>query len=135
MDNSIDWNAVLGITPRDRSGLRSEGYAHLKRRQYRHALVYFESLVLLDRGAVFDKQTLGALYLQLGRMVEAQRTLSEATRLSPHHLPTQLNLAKALIGGGRRDEGVRLAEGLCDSHDETIASLAQALVMAHRGKE
>lgn len=133
--DSIDWNAVLGISPRDHGNLRSEGYLHLKRRQYRHALIYFESLVLLDRGAIFDRQTLGALYLQLGRAVEAQKTLGEALRQAPNHLPTKLNLAKALFGVGRCQEGLELAQGLCDSQDETIASLAQALVMAHRGQE
>jgi tetratricopeptide (TPR) repeat protein len=133
--DSIDWNAVLGIAPRDHGSLRSEGYLHLKRRQYRHALVYFESLVLLDRGGIFDRQTLGALYLQLGRAVEAQKTLSDALYLAPHHLPTKLNLAKALFGMGRNEEGLELAEALSDSQDETIASLAQALVMAHRGQE
>lgn len=129
--NGMDWNRLLGLDHQDREKLRHTGYGYLKGGNYQAALIYFEGLSLIERGNLFDLQALGCIHLQMGKGSEAIFYFDRALEVDPADLRTQLNRAKALFAVGDCDRALEIARELAKSSDEMIASLAEALVMAH----
>lgn len=129
--NGMDWNRLLGLDSQDREKLRHTGYGYLRRGDYQAALIYFEGLSFIERGNLFDLQALGCIHLQMGKAEEAILLFDRALEVDPTDLRTQLNRAKALFAVGDHDRALEIARELAKSHDEMVASLAEALVMAH----
>ncbi len=127
----MDWLSILGWSKRQIDDLRFIGYRYAKEGHYETAITFFRALIAVDPSSVYDLQTLGALYLQLGRNAEAMKYLDRSLQLNPNHYPTLLNRAKALLSLGYKQQGIRQAEQIIRCKDKTIAGQAQALIMAY----
>ncbi len=128
---TIDWQQRLGWSDGALLEVRALGYSFLKQGHYARSKTYFEALIALDPSNAYDRQTLGALHLQLGEYDEALIWLDQAIALEPTHLPTQINRAKTLFLLGMHGEAMTLAIRLSRTADPRIQSLAQALLMAY----
>ncbi|MCC5832631.1 MAG: type III secretion chaperone [Chlamydiales bacterium] len=128
----VNWRAILGWTDEQLEELRFSGFSFLREGHYKKALLFFEALVIIDPLSVYDTQTLGALYLQMGEGKKAVDTLDQALALDPLHEPTILNKVKALLTVKQKGEALALAKSLEKSEDPTIANDASALLAAYR---
>jgi tetratricopeptide (TPR) repeat protein len=130
-EETLNWKEYLGWTVDQVEDLRFAGYAYIRQGKYEIALSFFESLSVIDPEELYDLQTLGALYLQVGDANKAMRFIDKALIKNPTHVPTLLNRAKALILLGYIDKGLALARKLVQSPDPFISNSAQALVLAY----
>lgn len=128
---AVDWLTLLGWNEEQLEDLRVTGYSYLQDGLYDRALTFFEALTSINPQSSYDHQTLGALYLQMGRHLEALDTLNRALGLTPGHFPSVLNKAKVLLLLGEVREGLLLARSLVVRADEPVRSRAEALVMAY----
>ncbi len=127
----IDWLSKLRWGDEQMGDLRILAYNYLKEGQYRRAVTLFEALVVLRTDHPYDQQTLGALYLQMNEPGKAAEQLRSALELKKSHLPTQLNLAKALLISGEKEEGLALAYRLSKARNRRVRDTAEALIMAY----
>lgn len=126
-----DWLGVLGWNPEELESLRFVGYSYIKQGHYETAVTFFEALIVLSEEDVYDLQTLGALYLQVGNNLMALNYLEKAIKLDPTHASTLLNRSKALFALGYKKQGLLQAKSL-EAHPESyIASQAVALSLAY----
>lgn len=128
---NINWRQKLGWSEENLEDLRLAGYAYIRQGKYDIALSFFETLCLLNSGDAYDPQTLGALYLQLGKPAKAVKYLDRALQLETDHAPTLLNLTKALFMLGKKEEGLKLAAILAKESDPRISNPAKALILAY----
>ena len=127
--SNIQWMEVLGWGKKHIEDMRFIGNCYVKQGKYDIAITFFEALCLLSN-TTFDKQTMGALYLQIGKNNEALTYLDQALKEMPDHLPTQLNRAKALFSLGNKEEATAQAKPLLKAEDLRIASQASSLLVA-----
>lgn len=127
-----NWLEVLGWNANQIDELRLSGFSFLREGKYEKALIFFEALVVLDPQAAYDFQTLGGLYLQIGKKEEALETFNRALEIEPAHEPTLLNKTKALLMLDRKIEALQLARRLEKSKDPSISGDASALIAAYR---
>lgn len=127
----MNWKDLLGWSLEQLEELRLVGFTFLKEGKYDDALLFFKTLILLDPSNAYDRQTLGALYLQLNDGENALKYLDEALLLDPSHNPTKLNKVKAFLILHKRNEALALARVLSRVSDLTIAGDAQALVATY----
>lgn len=132
LDN--EWKAILGWGDQELEDLRISGYSFLRQGHYQKAILFFEALVILDPLSIYDHQTLGGLYLQVGDNVKALLVLDQALRMQGDHLPTLLNKTKALFCLGRIEEATAIAHYLASCADAIIADDAEALLMSYTFK-
>lgn len=132
LDN--EWKAILGWGDEELEELRISGYAFLRQGHYQKAILFFEALVILDPLSIYDFQTLGGLYLQVGKNSEALAVLDQALRMQGDHLPTLLNKTKALFCLGRIKEASAIAIYLTSCDQPLIANDAEALLMSYANK-
>jgi tetratricopeptide (TPR) repeat protein len=128
---STDWIELLGWSEQQIEDIRFAGYSFIKQGQYEHALKFFEVLSILPEENVYDLQTLGGIYLQLGNNLSALNFLEKALALDPSHEPTLLNRTKALFLLGYKRQGLSQAAKLERSSDSQIADQARALTLAY----
>lgn len=129
--SKTNWKEILGWNEQQLDELRLSGFSFLREGKYDKALLFFQTLVILDPKNSYDAQTLGALYLQMGEKENAFKTLSQALVLDPSHEPTLLNQTKALLLLDRKAEAFRIAAQLQKSKDPHIAGDAAALLAAY----
>ncbi len=129
--SKVNWREMLGWSSDQLEELRFTGFTFLREGKYDKALLFFKALVVLDPTSAYDSQTLGALYLQMGKGDLALATLDDALALEPTHEPTQLNKVKTLLLLRRKQDALVLARQLEKSSDLTIAGDASALVTAY----
>lgn len=129
--SKINWRKRLDWSEDNLEDLRLAGYAYIRQGKYDIALPFFQTLCLVEHNTAYDAQTLGALYLQLGKPAKAMKFLDRALQLETDHAPTLLNLTKALFMLGKKDEALKLAEILAKEKDIRIANPARALLLAH----
>lgn len=122
---------MLGWTLDQLEEIRLAGFSFLREGKYDKALIFFKALVILDSKNAYDMQTLGALYLQMGKGDLAFETLSKAIALDPASDATRLNLVKAQFMIGKKLEALSMARQLDKSPDLTIAGDASALISAY----
>lgn len=127
----VNWRVILGWSDEQLEELRFSGFSFLREGHYQKALLFFEALVIIDPSSVYDTQTLGALYLQLGQGQKALQTIEKALALEPSHEPTQINKVKALLMLSKKTDALKLAEQLQSSEDPMIANEAFALLTAY----
>ncbi|MCP5505276.1 MAG: type III secretion chaperone [Chlamydiales bacterium] len=126
-----DWIELLGWSEEQIEDIRFAGYSFIKQGQYEHALKFFEVLSILPQENVYDLQTLGGIYLQLGNNLSALNFLEKALTLDPVHEPTLLNRTKALFLLGYKRQALSQASKLERSSDLHIADQARALTLAY----
>ena len=127
----INWKDFLDWGEDQISDLRNVGYAYVKQGEYEIALKFFKALNAIAPKNAYDLQTLGAIYLQQGKSLEALNYLDQSLRIEPSNLTTQLNRAKALLSLGYRKQGLFQIQKLQLSKDKTIVAQAQALMLTH----
>lgn len=128
----MDWKEVLGWQNEELDDLRFAAYSYIKQGIYDVALTFFDALSVFGPPTSYDLQTLGALHLQMGNGLKALDYLDRALKLSPAHLQTQLNRAKALFMLGYKRQGLTQAIELEKSTDPEIASAASALILSYQ---
>ena len=64
--SQTNWIELLGWSEDQIEDIRFAGYSFIKQGQYEHALKFFEVLAILPNENVYDLQTLGGIYLQVG---------------------------------------------------------------------
>ncbi len=126
-----NWQQILGWTSDQLEEIRFAGFSYLKEGRYEKALLFFKALVVVDPKSVYDTQTLGALYLQMGEGDEALACIEQALNLDPSHEPTLLNKAKTLLILGRKQEALLLLHSLQKSKNPSIEGDASALFLAY----
>lgn len=131
MASKTNWKEILGWNTEQIEELRFSGFSYLREGLYEKALIFFEGLIILDPDNAYDNQTLGALYLQIGKKELALSTLDHALEIEPFHEPTLLNKAKALLLIGRKEDAFILIRNLEKSKDTAISGDASALVLAY----
>ena len=127
----INWLDVLDWNLEELENLRFMGYSYIKQGQYDTALKFFEALVVLSEENVYDLQTLGAIYLQVGNNLMALNYLEKAIKLDPTHGSTLLNRSKALLALGYKKQGLMQAKSLEVHPESSISSQAAALALAY----
>lgn len=127
----MNWIELLGWNQEQIEDIRFAGYSFIKQGQYEHALKFFEVLAILPDENVYDLQTLGGIYLEVGNNLSALNYLEKALALDPKHEPTLLNRAKALFLLGYKRQGLTQASHLERSPNSQIADQARALTLAY----
>jgi len=127
----IKWLKELGWNEDQCEDIRFAGYAYIRQGKYDIALPFFEALVVLDPDSAYDAQTLGALYLQLNNPVKALKAFDKALKMEGEHSPTLLNVTKALLMLGRKEEALKLANILKNERDAAVSNVAKALILAY----
>lgn len=127
----INWNKKLGWGEDQIEDLRNTAFAYIRQGKYDIALPLFEALVILEPNNPYNSQTVGAIYLQMGKAIESIRALDVALKLETDHAPTLINLTKALFMLGRHADGLKLAHILKNEKDVQIANTAKALILAY----
>ena len=128
---TMNWIEVLGWNKDQIEDLRFAGYSFAKQGHYDHALKFFEVLAILPEDNVYDLQTLGAIYLEVGNNLSALNSLEKALSIDPKHEPTLLNRTKALFLLGYKRQGLTQAAQLERSSNRIIADQARALTLAY----
>lgn len=127
----VDWCSKLNWTEENLEDLRMAGYHYLRQGKYEIARDFFEALVVLaPNSSSYDLQTMGALCLEMNEPVEALKWLDQALKLEADHTATLLNISKALLMLGKKQEALRLAKVLSKDKNLRIANLAKALLLA-----
>ncbi len=124
----IDWKQVLGWQTKQIEDLRFVGYNYAKDGKYDIALCIFEALIVLNPEGLYDLQTMGAIYLQVGNNINALNYFEKALKIDPEHLPTKLNRVKAMYLLGYKDVATQEAKKLLSYPNMQIANMAQALI-------
>ncbi len=130
--SSVDWSGITGWSPQVIEDLRNLGFVYLKQGKFDLARSFFEVLTVVSKENPYDFQTLGAIYLEIGKSLQALNIIEEALILDPHHPPTLINRTKVLFLLGYRRQAVAQAELLIKHPDEMIANQANALLIAYR---
>lgn len=126
-----NWIELLGWSKQQIEDIRFAGYSFIKQGQYEHALKFFEVLAILPNENVYDLQTIGGIYLQIGNNLSALNFLEKALAIDPVHEPTLLNRTKALFLLGYKRQALSQASKLERSSDPLIADQARALTLAY----
>lgn len=129
--SSVQWSDILGWDSEALEDLRYLGYAYLRQGKYDIARSFFEALTTLSDKNPYDLQTLGAVYLEVGKNLQALNTIEEALKLDPHHAETLINRAKALFALGYRRQALAQANSLLKDANTNIANQASALLLAY----
>jgi tetratricopeptide (TPR) repeat protein len=129
--SSIEWSDILGWDAEAIEDLRYLGYAYLKQGKYDIACSFFEALVTISDQNAYDLQTLGGLYLERGKNLQALNTIEQALKLDAQHPETLINRAKALFALGYRRQALAQANSLLKESNATIANQASALLLAY----
>ena len=129
--SKINWLHLLGWNHEQLEDLRHAGFAYIRQGKYEIALPIFRALVILEPDNAYDAQTLGAILLELDQADVALKYLQSALKVEADHSPTLLNLAKALLLTGKKDEGLKLAKILTNDPNRIVSNTAKALLLAY----
>jgi tetratricopeptide (TPR) repeat protein len=128
--SNLNWLEFLNWSDKETDDLRFVGYSYIQQGQYDIAINFFEALVVLNPENAYDAHTLGALYLQKGKSLEALKYLDKALELEPNHYPTLLNRAKALFALGYKKQALLQLRDLKTCSDQKIVLQAEALELS-----
>lgn len=129
--SSINWSEIVGWDPEALEDLRYLAFAYLKQGKFDMAQTFFEGLITLNKTNAYDLQTLGAIYLEVGKNLQALSMFEQALKLEPDHPLTLLNRIKALFALGYRTQAITQAKLLVSHSDTAIANQASALLLAY----
>ena len=131
MTKNVDWRSLLDWGQEQLEELQIAGYSYIVQGKYDIALPFFKALIYLQPEDVYNFQSLGAVYLQLGNSEQSLKYLDRALSMDPEHTITEMNKTKALCDLGRSGEAVELAKKLCKNHNVAIADMAEAILMVY----
>ena len=131
MNKEIDWIEILGWEKDQLDELQLLAYAYIRQGKFDIALTFFKALCVLDPDNLYNVQTLGALLLEMDKNEAACEVLEDAREKNPKDPYIALNLAKAWIQTGKKDEALKLAKKLTASKNNLIANNAKALLLAY----
>jgi len=134
MKKPVDWCELLDWGVDQLGELQIAGYSYIVQGKYDIALPFYRALVYLQSDDVYNFQTLGAVYLQLGNSEKALKYLDIALRMEPEHSITELNKAKALCDLNQAEGALKIAKKLRENHDLTISDTAEAIIMVYDRK-
>lgn len=126
-----NWTELLGWDEDKIEEIRFFGFSLLREGKYERARLFFEVLLILNKDSVIDRQTLGALYLQMNENDKALEQFNQVLEKMPDHEPTLLNKAKALFMLNQNQTAIAIIEKLTKSSDLMIADDASALMLTH----
>jgi tetratricopeptide (TPR) repeat protein len=129
--SSLKWSEIVGWDTEALEDLRYLGFAYLKQGKFDIAQSFFEALVTFNQNDAYDLQTLGGLYLETGRNLQALSTIEQALKIEPNHPTTLLNRVKALFALGYRRQAIAQAKTLVGHSDVMIANQASALLLSY----
>lgn len=129
----IDWKEIMGWGEAQIRDARSIGYLYYKQGAFDIAAKCFEALITINPHALYELQTLGAIYLEMRRPKEALEMLDRALSIQPGHEPTLFHRCKALLASGDKAGAFEIAHLLENSTDQMIAKSARSLLAAHTG--
>lgn len=129
--SNINWLDLLGWTQEELEDLRFVAFSYIQQGHYDVAITILEALLILSSKNAYDLQTLGAIYLQQGKALQALNYLDQSLKLEPNHLPSLLNRVKAFFLLGYRTQAINEAQKLEKSHDSLIAKEASALLTCY----
>lgn len=129
----IDWKEIMGWSEAHMREARSIGYLYYKQGAFDIAAKCFEALITINPHALYELQTLGAIYVEINRPKEALEMLDRALEIQPGHDPTLFHRCKALLLLGDKTGALEIAHLLENSSDVLIAQSARSLLAAHRG--
>lgn len=129
--NKINWKEVLNWSEQQIQDLKYVGYCYAREGQYETAITFFEGLIVLNPTDAYCLQTLGAIYLECGKYLQALNLFEKALKVDPNHPQTELNKAKTLLLLGYVEKGKKLCESLALSSSEEIVNGAEALLLAY----
>lgn len=129
--SDTNWLEILDWSSDELEDLRFVGYSYLKQGKYDIALTFFEALAVLNPDNTYDLQTLGAIHLQKNNNLMALNYIERSLKITPEHLPTKLNRAKALFALGYKRQALKETKELEECDDKGIADQASALLMAY----
>jgi len=131
----IDWKDVIGWDEAQVRDARSIGYLYYKQGAFDIAAKCFEALLTINPHALYELQTLGAIYLEMNRPKEALALFDRALAIQPNHEPTLFHRCKALLAIGDKTGALEIAHLLENSSDQILAKSARALLAAHMGSK
>lgn len=126
----VDWKEILGWSDEHVSQVRSIGFLYYKQGAYDIAATCFEALLIINPHALYELQTLSAIYIQMHRPQEALTLIDRALSIDPSHEPTLFNRCKALFALGDKNSALDIAALLEKSHDPFIAKTARAYLQS-----
>jgi len=126
-----NWAELLGWEKDKIDEIRFYGFSLLREGKYDRARLFFEVLLIIDKGTAFDRQTLGAIYLQMNENEKAVEQLNRALEIEPDHEFSLLNKAKALFMLNQKTEALTIVDRLKKSANKPLADDAEALILAH----
>ena len=129
----IDWKDIMGWSEAQMRDARSIGYLYYKQGAFDIAAKCFEALITINPHALYELQTLGAIYLEMNRPKEALTLIDRALSIQPGHEPTLFHRCKALLAMGDKTGALEIAHLLENSSDTIIAKSARSLLAAHTG--
>ncbi|MCB1181752.1 MAG: tetratricopeptide repeat protein [Chlamydiia bacterium] len=129
--STVNWSEILGWNAEQLEELRLAGFSYLKEGHYEKALLFFKALTVIDPQNLYDHQTLGALYLQMGKDDLALEILDKALNLDPKDETTQLNKVKTLLSLAKKQEALKILAPLAKSTDPSISGDATALLTTY----
>jgi Flp pilus assembly protein TadD len=121
------------VSPKARKAY-DEAITLLQAAKYNQALQLLRLAVSLQPDFVQARNDLGALYLKLNQVEEAEKTLREAIRLDDKWYLPRLNLGLVLNRQRKYKEAAELLTALQNTHPDQIeiqAPLIEALIEAH----
>lgn len=124
----MDWSELFDWTEEQLDDLRCIGFSYIKQGHYDIALDFFHALNIIHPNNPYDMQTLGALYLQKGKHLEALNYIDQSLKFDAHHSPTLLNRAKALFMLGYKKQAIIQAKELLFSENKNISAQASTLL-------
>lgn len=130
-ETELDWGDILGWGEEQKQDLRYAGFSFYREGRYEQAHTFFAALEVLDPKNLYDKQTLGAINLQLGNNEKALDLLNEALKMDPTDEQTLLNKTKALLMLGKKSDAFAIAKRLQKSADPILSNDAMALLLAY----
>lgn len=130
----IDWKEILGWDEKHLAQARAIGYLYYKQGAFDIAALCFEALLTCNPHALYELQTLGAIYLDMNRAKEALMFFDRALNIDPAHEATLFNRCKALFAIGERAAALETATLLEKSRDPRIAKSARSWSLVHLGQ-
>jgi tetratricopeptide (TPR) repeat protein len=127
----VNWLEKLKWGEEEIEDLRHTGFSYIRQGKYDVALPFFEALTALNQDSSYDIQTLGALYLQMNFPEKALKMFEKALKTEGDHSGTLLNMSKALLMLGKKEEALKLATILQNEPSVSISNTARALLLAY----
>lgn len=133
MKSQLNWKEILDWDEDYIEDLRVTAFLYIREGQYEIARTFCEALAILNPDELHDQATLGALYLQINKPIQALTYLDKAYSMDPKNNLVEMNRIKAMLQLGYRQEGLKLLNSfILKCKDPYMSADAEALKLAYR---